>query len=91
MIYFVCQCFALKASQLEGLTWIKKLLNGFFVVFLIVDTTFVVLQWIAIFDNKVINKPLCKTTAFVLPELFNLLISLMFIGIGVKIQQLADS
>ena len=84
VIYFACSIFAVKASSHKDLKWIRTMLEVCFIIFICVFTAVFIWKWV---DYAVTVKEICRTIAFVLPELFNCLVSVMFIGVGWSIQK----
>lgn len=82
VMYLVCHFFAIKSTNKRSgsYTVTRKVLKIFVIVFVILFLGMGIYQMFAY--AKAGGGLLCKTIAFVLPEIFNCLVSLMFIWFG---------
>lgn len=81
----MCHFFATKATPKEESekNCIKRTLSITFYLFFFLFGGLFIYQWIM---YTKMEDTLCRTVAFILPEMFNCLISVMFIGVGFQIQ-----
>lgn len=89
IIFLVCYFFTVKASVKKGdLYWLKRLLKfsgiGFGTVFLVLG----ILQYVQ-FQNT--STEICNTVAYILPTLFNVIITVLFIWAGFVVEKHAKN
>lgn len=85
VLYLICQFFVIRAQN-DKRTKINRLLTVILWAFVAVDVGLWIYQW----DSFAKNDSFCHSAAFILPEMFNLLVSVLFLGVGIKIRSTAQ-
>lgn len=87
VIYLVSTFFALKSSskKINELKWARKLLKIIMILYLVMWTALLINQTIQVVKSTTENKLFCHSWAYIIQPIFNCIVSIMFICIGLKI------